>query len=531
MRKIPFEQPPIETEPRLKEWLSRLVVAANIGLDEVTALNIINQLPPHSIDGMIKFFGQPIAPDIEYAGPWIQVGGEWRPMTSMFNRGAWENGRTYFPQDVVYDGQWTMSANKETDDRPAPQPPGQRETTLPDTPVWGTNSTTANVFAAQSYSFTESGWLNGVDVWIPDTGPDITHRVFLIDNTDNLNPKLYVVEDSGWIPGEWNVVGLGAFLTQIGSEYIIYLDSIDSGSSTLVTGSWESTGSGIRPPIASEWARTRTNRSVKIARIDLDLVDRSTELLGVQVGTDILVSETADPSNFRSYRVNATPIIFADYYEFPVAQIDSTDDLPSGTICTVLFDIPVPAPIDYVELVNYWPTNNPTWADINGILQFDGVDQPGSQDSAFGIRISYTPAVISEDWDFVAYSDSLNTGLSGISAANARKKLYSIVATGKRLSAGSTLGFGSVPQGNVIQYVIPMSGRIVICTIGRTDSDLAAIDIKVNSVVEKTVVTNSLSTVEETAIDVVVGDFLEVVVDTPSLKIDNPVVVLMVETI
>jgi hypothetical protein len=43
---------------------------------------------------------------------------------------------------------------------------------------------------------------------------------------------------------------------------------------------------------------------------------------------------------------------------------------------------------------------------VTGFLQFDGVDQPGVENDAFGVDILFTPGTASPDWDLVATSSS-----------------------------------------------------------------------------------------------------------------------------
>lgn len=81
-RKVLLEQPPFIEDDLLKEWLTRTVIMINAAFDQELFMDPVGQLPPHIQDGMMVFFNQAIAPDITHAGPWIVVGGVWKPMTA-----------------------------------------------------------------------------------------------------------------------------------------------------------------------------------------------------------------------------------------------------------------------------------------------------------------------------------------------------------------------------------------------------------------------------------------------------------------
>jgi hypothetical protein len=80
-RNIPQEQPPANPED-LPEWLARMMTLINGAFDSTSIMDIAGQLPTNPTDGMIKYFPNPILPDIEYPGPWVYTDGVWRSMTS-----------------------------------------------------------------------------------------------------------------------------------------------------------------------------------------------------------------------------------------------------------------------------------------------------------------------------------------------------------------------------------------------------------------------------------------------------------------
>lgn len=404
-RKILQEQPPTENS-RLSEWLTRVLNQINGALEQVLDLQI-SDLPLSIYDGMLRFFGEPIPPDILYGGPWIVVDGVWRPMVSMVYQGEHVAGATYYPQDVVVTGPWTMVANKKTTDNPAPQPSGPKENTLPDIPAWVTNSNASVVYTGQKYVFNQGGWFSSLRVWVPELTADTHYRFVIVDNTDPTNPVVGVIEEPVLNENDWTTIAISNKVVQAGAEFYIYIDALNSGGSTPF-GPFGWTYGGVSQganPALSQWNTNNQNTILRVDKTDLDSTDRTAQLLGIIAGSTITISLTANPNIFRTYNVNLNPVDAGSAVSFnDVTLADSAGTIGVNDITTITADIPIAQATEYVQLTNYWPGNQPSWATIEGIKQFDGVDQPGNTDNAFGVDIAFTPATISPDWDYLSYS-------------------------------------------------------------------------------------------------------------------------------
>lgn len=82
MAGISQEQPPIEIDPRLAEWLARMVNSINAELERGQDLEPTGIFPEKIQDGMIRYFKEAIVgTDITGPGPWCVVDGTWMPMT------------------------------------------------------------------------------------------------------------------------------------------------------------------------------------------------------------------------------------------------------------------------------------------------------------------------------------------------------------------------------------------------------------------------------------------------------------------
>jgi hypothetical protein len=79
--------------------------------------------------------------------------------------------QSFLKQDLTRDGDWTMVANKDTSDRPAPQPSGAEEDLLP---IWTptTSSAPATYTVYNEWTLNNAGWIDqyGVDILPQNTG-------------------------------------------------------------------------------------------------------------------------------------------------------------------------------------------------------------------------------------------------------------------------------------------------------------------------------------------------------------------------
>ena len=97
-------------------------------------------------------------------------------------RNVWNVG-TYYTHEMVLDSPWLMIANKETVDRPAPQPVGPGGFILPDAPAWTTPSFTGVVQSGfRITNITGLFQISRVRIWIEDTSPNAHYRLAFVDN-------------------------------------------------------------------------------------------------------------------------------------------------------------------------------------------------------------------------------------------------------------------------------------------------------------------------------------------------------------
>ena len=344
--------------------------------------------------------------------PASKVASEW-----MRWMGQW-TARNYLERDMVLDGDWTMIANKDTDDRAAPQTTGDPTKDLGDTPAWVEESNTSVVRSGHEYTLIEPGWINAVEVWAPELTADTTYRVFFIDKTDPENPVATTINAPVLNEDRWTLVMRSPFPFAAGTVFQIILDALNSGSDTTVAGGWTRAADINQiatDPGSGAWGTRVGETNFRINITDLDTTDRSTELLGMTAGTSVVFVDTLDSLKSMTWTVNGDPTDYTTHVGWPSVTYDGPG--PSGppdvgATCTMTAKVPVPSPTKYEELADHWPANAPAWATVKGILAFDGVAQSADAD-AFGVRIEFQPAYSSPDWDLIALSGSGGGG-SGV---------------------------------------------------------------------------------------------------------------------
>jgi hypothetical protein len=313
-------------------------------------------------------------------------------------------GPVYPRGSMVIVAGWTMIANVASVTYPPPIPVGDPTWSLPDVPAFATQSELAVVYSGHEYTFTKTGWIKSARVWAPELTPDTHYRVVLVNLTDPNAITTRIIDNPVLSEDNWMVVSLGAAVARVGDKLRVYLDALNSGSDSVVAGGWTYGGvDNAGNPATSGWNRSQQQTVLNINKVDLDATDRSTELLGMGPDTNVVFADTEDPNISVTYRINSAPTDAGTYVTYAV-ELTATG--PSGapgtgTTTTLTASVPVAQTTEYAELAASVPT--PTWATVEGVLEFDGVDQGGSANS-YGVDLEFDEAVINPEWDIVSFA-------------------------------------------------------------------------------------------------------------------------------
>lgn len=321
-------------------------------------------------------------------------------------RGNWGQ-QEYQKHDVVLDSPYTMIANKVTDDRAAPTPVGDPAWEMPEIPAWSTFDNISLIGSGHLYSFTETVYLNSVRVWVPAVGVGIVYRLTML--RDGIYTSKLLLD---LVAGEWNVVGVNPILVAPGSDILYYLESQNSGGTTVVTGGWtRGVNSNAEEPADQSWNVNNALTRLRIDFDDLDTFNRQSELEGIITGSEIQLVETAASQNSYTFQVLAAPLTRTTCVEYEVALVSEGAAPPTiGQTTTITADTPVPQSTEFVGIVGGWTGNQPLWGTVQSFLAYDGVDQGAAVDNQYGVDVNVQRLTVSPDWDLVALSGGSGGG-------------------------------------------------------------------------------------------------------------------------
>lgn len=336
----------------------------------------------------------------------VQVG------LALTDRPVWKE--PYFPGEtvplrtMVEDDGWLMVSNKVTDTRAAPQVEGPLEFVFIDTPTWVTNSVLGVVEVITEFALNTGGLCQEFRVWPPAVGPDITYLFEVVVTTgDDGIPYSRSFFNPFLLPNQWNVIALADLPLPAGSKLSLRLIAYNSASATGIGPfPWEFQGaSNSLPPQTGQWNRANNNRSLKVHKFDADGIDRSADLLQAGTGSRGLFEDVNNSFNFREYLLLEDVIDQGDYVEFPaVSMIDSGGSISPGTVTDLSGQVPLPAATEWVEILNYFPTGNPSWGTAVSDRLVGGVSVGGQANTGFGVDLGLAPGTVSADWDYMNYA-------------------------------------------------------------------------------------------------------------------------------
>jgi len=236
--------------------------------------------------------------------------GNWNALERMKWENIWEEA-TYEENDVVRDGDWTMVANKQTSDRAAPQPIGSAVYDLTGTLPLSTAEFEGVVWTGAEYTLEAPGWINSVDVYVTELTDDTNHRVLLLNNDTS---AVNIITNPILRENQWATVLINPTPFATGASLTVILDSLNSGSSTGFTGGWKrasNINTATINPGVSAWGTDNNERTLRINKIDANGTPRTTELLSLSAGTDVVIVDTGNNKKSVTWELQADPVEYA----------------------------------------------------------------------------------------------------------------------------------------------------------------------------------------------------------------------------
>ena len=330
-------------------------------------------------------------------------------------------GNTYAKNTLVEASGWLVASTTETNENPVPQNIGDPTYNMPDDGTgFVEENNLSSVFSGHVYTFSETGYLKALRIRVPEITADTEYRVCVQNESDPDNITYRIIPTPTLTTGQWVVIAAGNTFVNVGSKLRVFLDSVTSSSDTIINGTWRKTSeSDSSPPGGQQWNTNVAKNLLRINKFDILNTDRSSDLNQVGVNTVVRFEQQSDVSRYQEFLIISEATIIGDDYTFTVIEQQIGNGGPgSGQNCNTTYTIPDVSGTKYLELPDHWLTNTPSYATVEGFLEYDGVAQPGVVDNGYSVDIEFQRADVPTDWDFYAFTDSV-IGLTSVASGAA----------------------------------------------------------------------------------------------------------------
>jgi len=329
--------------------------------------------------------------------------------SKMFLYGDWD-GNSVSQNGVVTDSGYTgVVLSASTTDRPAPQPNGDVEPTVPDSVSWTESSNTSVVRAIHDITFTKDVEASVLQVIVPEWDTDFISRIYVINNT-NSTYRTYTNKILN--SGTYTTLSTEKSIIESSDSYTVAMDTYNASDTQGVDGGW-TLNVGVGAPASAEFNVNSITvpTDITISHTDLDAGNRGTELDGVAVDSIMFISETLRPERYIEVKVTVSTAQ-TGYTDYDVTLISkSNQNISNGAICTLNIDTPVIQPTKYYRAAALYATQ-PSYCTITTALEYDGVDQGATNTDAYGINVIAQPVKFSSNFKIIS-SPSGSSGGSG----------------------------------------------------------------------------------------------------------------------
>lgn len=316
-------------------------------------------------------------------------------------KGLWVSG-SYEANDLVLDNGWLSVANKTTTTKPAPVPTGDIRNIIdvPGAPTFSTNTVSSgSLVVGARYSYEENLYVREARFYAPAAAVGLRVDAWLVLDPES-DPSFRVIASSQIIDasetGKWISVPIGLTLVEEQRTFDVILAFTQTTGSITFTYEWDYKRSNQDPGPGEIRHKSGGNaNTVLVHKQDLGGTDRSAELDNVAFGSDMEML-----ANGYFWRILAASKS-GDIYTFTVSPAVRA---PAGT-SDFSFSYFGAITINYVEALNHYST----LPEVSGFISTGGyspiTSPPTLNQNAYGIDIQAQNVQISDDWDFLAFSD------------------------------------------------------------------------------------------------------------------------------
>lgn len=317
---------------------------------------------------------------------------------AMHWRGLWSQGHYEFG-DVVVDNTWTMVCTNPngTNERPSPQSSGEPfwVSGLGDSPTWGSDSypSVAIMNAGQRYTWAADAWAQAARVWVDSPSSSIEYTLIAVVDPEGPEPASAFVQFFPTATG-WAYVDLSDALFSAGTVVDLFVRYRNLGVTAPLIADYNyvtPNGNGTPNPGV---IRHRGNRAseMKIHYTDDKANDNTAALQALGPGDTIQRDDTGQVWVIES-KTNES-----DHIDCVVSP--ATTSGPDGVTTFTITNEP-DVTIDVPNIADHYTANT----QVEGGAQevYDPATFASDQD-AYAVDLMVQGAVISPDWEAVAYS-------------------------------------------------------------------------------------------------------------------------------
>jgi len=313
--------------------------------------------------------------------------------------GDWSSANTpYATSSVVTDDGWLMIANKETNDKAAPESVGAQFNYFDGTLVPDTLLASQITFGTRYNNPTEALFLNS---WRIYADIDIHYQVFIVVDPLGANPGVAKLAEFTASTTGWLNFPIGSRIVPIGTTFQLIANVNEPDPTpTIFSGNWDYQKPNNESPLPAAGVITHANRAldtIYINSTDDDAGDRLAELEALTAGDLIVGGGMAWTIISHTTTLGVVAFLINPAQQAPLIGVQQFD-----------FHTVTATPIPFDEDTGFYAAD----PNVSGLQSSDGAPLAVS-DNAFGIDMAVQLASVSDDWDVMAASGASGAGSEG----------------------------------------------------------------------------------------------------------------------
>jgi hypothetical protein len=293
---------------------------------------------------------------------------------------------------VAKDGNWLMHANKDTNERAAPQTSGE-PTYQYDGVIATTQDTVKQIVSGQRYTVLRGGFVPAYRVYAV-VGQ--SYDVYLVKDPLGVRAVNLVASFTPSATG-WAETGVISGVVAPGEVFdLLHVAKEGDPTPVVWSGNWNyNTPNNDAAPGVGEIVHANSSTGLlNVHKTDADGGDRGTELEALTTGDQI------HAANGLVWSIQSTTDV-GDYMAFGVSPgVQAADGVQNFDFNTL-----TATPVTYLEDAGYWTTATVEAFTVRGLLSVGGgLADVIEDDNAYGTDVQFQNASISDDWDIMSYS-------------------------------------------------------------------------------------------------------------------------------